>query len=78
MIPAGELGGIIFPVTLLALVAAASWYNVFRPPYVGRVARLRRLRRRRRALVRWYFLTAALGSTIVLAVVFYDLLTGQW
>lgn len=78
MITAATLIGLIFPFSLLALVAAACWFNVFNPPYLGKIRRSGRVARRRRLLIRWYFLTAALCGTVALAALFYVLLTGQW
>ena len=74
---ADVLNLLVFPTPLLLLVAAVAWYNVFKPPNVGRFTRLRRRSLRRRETLRVISLVLALCCTVVLAAFVYSLISGE-
>ena len=68
---------LVFPMPLLLLIAAVAWYNVFKPPSMGRFTRLRKRSRRRRETFRVIYLVLALCCTLLLAAFVYALIYGE-
>lgn len=66
-----------FPIPLLLLLMAVTWYNVFKPPRGERFVRLRKRSLRRRAMLRGIFLVLALCCTLVFAAFVYALISGE-
>ena len=67
----------LFPYLLLMMLTAYAWYNVFRPPKGERFTRLRKRALRRREMYRAVFLLLALGCTLALAAMVYELINRQ-
>ena len=74
---ANVLDLLVFPIPLLLLVAAVSWYNVFKPPSTVRFIRLRKRSLRRREVLRAIYLVLALCCTLVFAAFVYALISGE-